>query len=128
MPTLLNEYDGHACRTAVGELAFFSISGEGMVTETELYLDLFGLLLRSNEVKELLLVPSMALEEVKIEELLQQAARDVEPKGRKLPHVTWFGLDKELQPLSEKYSKISVSYSLAYAWGIYSDELNANRE
>ncbi len=118
-PESLKEYDGQACRTVIGELAFFPMSGEGMVTNTELYVDLLGLLMRDDAVKELLLVPPMGVNGVKVEEALQ-AAYDAEKE--KQVRVTWFGME---QPqLSEEMCKwIPVSYSLAYAWGIRSDEL-----
>lgn len=119
IPSDLDQLDGMACRTPLGEFMFAPVSAADIVTSEQLYLDLMNLALDSAEVKRLMLVPFHPLYGDRVEEALQKFFKG--KNKEECSKALYFVMEEPLQPILCSWDHII--YSIAKAFGIQSDEL-----
>lgn len=119
-PGSLDELDGKACQTPLGEFSFSVVPSAGLVSRADLFNELVKLALDAKEVERLLLVPhfyeygerlAKALHDFSLE------AEDEEALGKAL----CFLLEEPDESLSCRTDLIT--YSLMHVWGIAPDDL-----
>ena len=114
LPASLEELDGKACQTALGEFSFSVVPSAGMVSRAELFEDLTKLALDAQEVECLVLVPHFYEYGEKLAKAFQ-AFCEATKVGR---------IDKALCFLMERpdsdllCSWDLATYSLMHIWGI----------
>lgn len=113
VPDSLAELDGKACATPLGEFSFACVTAEGLATDEHLYFDLLTLLLNSENLKTLLLLPSAEVADEKLEDLMVQAKKDMGAGAEKNLQCThWFRMAPPEHELPCQWCL--VTYSLAY--------------
>lgn len=118
-PAALDELDGKACRTNLGEMVFQCVSSVRIASTEQLYLDLMTLALDAKEVKRLLLVSFQPLYGDKVEEGLRSFFKDKEEK--ECGKAVYFTMEEPLEPVLCPWEL--VFYSLGHAFGIQPEEL-----
>lgn len=118
-PSELDNLDGKACRTAVGEMAFQCVTPARITNPEELFLDLMTLALDAKEVKRLLLVSFQPLYGDKVEGGLRRFFKGKEEK--EWEKAVYFTLEKPVEPVGFRWEL--VFFSLGHALGIEPDEL-----
>lgn len=118
-PSDLDNLDGKACRTKVGEMAFHCVTPARITNPEELFLDLMTLALDAKEVKRLLLVPFQPLYGDRVEDGLRKFFRGKEEK--EWDKAIYFTLEEPMEPAGFRWEL--VFYSLGHALGIKPDEL-----
>ncbi len=122
LPASLDELDGKACGTVLGEYSFSVVTDEGLAGGRHLYLDLLALLLNGGNLRSLLLLPSAEMPDADVEGAMVQARTDMgEEAGRNLSRTHWFRMSPPAQALPCQWCP--VVYSLAHVLGIREDEL-----
>ncbi len=119
LPSDLDQLNGMACRTPLGELMFTSVSVAGIVSCEQLYLDLMTLALDSAEVKRLMMVPYHPAYGDKVEETLRKFFKG--KNEEECSKAIYFMLEKPSEPVFCLCD--SIIHSLARSFGIKSDEL-----
>lgn len=119
MPSDLNQLDGMACRTPLGEFSFASVSAADIVSCEQLFFDLMNLALNSSEVKRLMLVPFHSLYGYKVEEALRKFFKG--KNEEECSKAIYFMMEEPLEPILCSWD--FVVYSITEAFGIQSDEL-----
>lgn len=71
----VDEIDGKAVRTAVGEIAFYAVNSEELVSSEELFCDLLELALDSADVKNLISVADMSKYSEAVDKILSQESK-----------------------------------------------------
>lgn len=118
-PSELDNLDGKACRTRVGEMAFHCVTPARITNPEELFLDLMTLALDAKEVKRLLLVPFQPLYGDRVEDGLRKFFRGKEEK--EWDKATYFTMEEPVEPAGFRWEL--VFFSLGHALGIKPDEL-----
>lgn len=120
LPQTLADVDGKACRTPLGEYAFYSVSGEHLSDNGSVFLDLSFLLASDKQIKKVLLVPDNTLADTQLYDKLGEALAAREEQM--LASVCLFGMQKppRLHPGCRWNTIVS---SLAFALGIHPDEM-----
>lgn len=122
LPGSLDELDGKACATPLGECAFTVVTDEGLPTGTHLFFDLMTLLLNDTRLHTLVLVPSAEQPDGEVENVMVQLRKDMgEEAGKALSRTHWFRLTPPQGALPCQWCP--VAGSLAYVLGIREDEL-----
>lgn len=114
---LKKDLNGVGFTNALGELTFASVSSEGLVSRTDLYLDLLTIALNSADVKRLMLVPFFDDYGMKLIDILKEGMKDAD----NAKEVYLFNMDEPALPLACKWDLLG--YSLMRAMGIKSEEL-----
>lgn len=114
---LKKDLNGVGFTNALGELTFTSVSSEGLVSRTDLYLDLLTIALNSADVKRLMLVPFFDDYGMKLIDILKEGMKDAD----NAKEVYLFNMDEPALPLACKWDLLG--YSLMRAMGIKSEEL-----
>lgn len=122
VPSELDELDGKACATSLGECSFTLVTDEGLVTKGHLFFDLLTLLLNDSSLQALLLVPAAEIPDSDVEDVLLQIRKDMgEEAGKALSRTHWFRMAPPQTALPCQWCP--VVYSLAHVLGIREDEL-----
>lgn len=109
-PGRIGELDGTSCRTALGEMSFSCVTGEGMTGRSDFFLDLLTVLLDDAGVRCLAILPA--------EETCEEVSRVISlaADGLKDREVSWFGLRSCGHTQGCTWRQ--VAGPLAYAWDI----------
>ena len=122
-PDSLNELDGKACSTPLGEFSFTCVTDEGLVPHEHLYLDLATLLLNAEGMERLLFVPSTQIPADELVKAIRQAQKETKDGGTSTTpaHICWSGM---MPPQSDlPCTWIPAAYSLAHTFGIKENEM-----
>lgn len=121
-PSSLSKLDGQACRTALAEYTFYAVSAGRMVTSEELYTDLLRLTLNDAQIEKRLLIPSLSVEEGRLDQLMRTVWKEMGNRMNELAEQTlWFRMQAPDVPLACHWC--SVVPSLAHVLGIRSEEM-----
>ena len=90
-PSVLADFDGKACRTPLGEFVFANVTSAGLAKTSDLFVDLLHLAIDSNDVKRMVLVPTMG-EAVHVQHVLNELDGE---KGADVLGKAWlFSMEK----------------------------------
>lgn len=118
-PASLDELDGKACRTSLGEFSFLLVPSAGLVSRDKLYNELVQLALDAKEVEHLILVPQFDAYGEELAKVLHDFCKE---KGEPLAKKAICFLMKK--PSSALQCRVDwVTYSLMHVWGITPDDL-----
>lgn len=119
-PGLLEELDGKACRTPLGEFSFSVVPSAGMVTRADLFCELAKLALDAQEVEHLLLVPYFYEYGEKLRKTFRDFTLEAEDE-KALGKALCFLLEEPDGGLPCRADL--VTYSLMHVWGIAPEDL-----
>lgn len=121
-PASLSDLDGKACRTALAEYVFSVVPTENMATAETLYRDLMALVLNNVAVRQVLMVPAMASDEKKMNEVMGEVLRERRKNAEGADvQAVWFGLERPSCPVVSQWCPVVPS--LAHVLGIREEEL-----
>ncbi len=119
-PSSLEQLNGKACRTSLGEFQFSVVSTvPGIVSVEQLYLDLVTLILDAKEVDLLMLLPFQPAYGERVEKGLRSFFK--EKNQDKKEKTIYFTLDEPLRRMPCKWD--FAGYSLLRTLGVAPDEL-----
>lgn len=122
IPSLLSDLDGKACRTSLAEYVFSVVPAENMVAAESLFQDLLALVLNNASVRQLVLVPSAASDEGKLNGLMAEILQERNGNAG-VGDVQAVCFWMEVPALPSACLWCPVVPSLAHVLGIRSEEL-----
>lgn len=120
IPSALEELDGQACQTPIGEFSFSVVPSAGLVSRADLFAELMKLALDAKEVKRLLLVPDFYEYGEKLAKTLHDFNTESDEDDA-LGKVLCFLLEE--RDGGFPCSIDLITYSLMHIWGIAPDDL-----
>lgn len=119
LPASLQELDGKACQTVLGEFSFVWVTSAGMISHAALFEELTKLALDAKEVEHLMLLPHFYEYGGKLAKTMQDFCDSTETeRGDK---AVCFLMEKPGFELSCRWDL--VTYSLMHVWGIAPTDL-----
>lgn len=119
VPANLDELDGQACRTALGEFTFFSTDPAGIASREDMYMELMNFIQDAAEVKRLMLLPFCRKHGQASEDTLWKFVN--EKKGKVSEKVLYFAPERLSETFPARWDW--VGYSLMRAYNIKPGEL-----
>lgn len=120
-PSDLEELDGMACRTPLGEFTFSYVTAAGITSSADLFLDLMDLAWDAENVELLALVPFHGQYADWVEDELWRLSSKKMQRARRAFRTVYFTASSPKNPIPCRH--ISAFYSLSYALGIQPGEL-----
>ena len=119
VPAALEELDGKACQTSLGEFSFSVVPSAGMVSRAALFNELAQLALDAKEVERLMLVPRFHEYGEELTKTLHDFCEEKECDGA--DKALCFLMEEPEEPLRCRTDL--ATYSLLHIWGVSAEDL-----